>query len=67
VRAALLAGAGARVRWQARLLPRSTLRWAAATTGTFVADVLDRSDELWAGLRRRVHLPGTARGRVNPC
>lgn len=60
VRAALLAGAGPRARWQARLLPRSTLRWAAAATGSFVADVLDRSDELWAGLRRRMHLPGTA-------
>jgi hypothetical protein len=60
VRAALLAAARPRVRWQARLLPRSTLRWAASVTGTFVADVLDRSDELWAGLRRRVHLPGPA-------
>ena len=60
VRAALLAGARPRVRWQARLMPRSTLRWAASTTGTFVADVLDRSDELWAGVRRRMHLPGTA-------
>jgi hypothetical protein len=57
VRAGLLAAAPPRVRWRARLLPASTLRWAATRTGTLVADALDRVDEVTsaagARLRRR--------------
>ena len=60
VRAALLAGVSARVRWQARLLPASTLDWAASTSGTLVADGLDRFDDLWTEIRHRVRL-GDAR------
>ena len=59
VRSALLAGAPARVRWQARLLPTSTLRWASSELGTRVADLLDLLDDGWAAVRRRLPLPGT--------
>ena len=60
VRADLLAAAPTRVRWQARLAPTSTLRWASSATGTWVADQLDRFDDGWAAVRRRI-VPGGAR------
>jgi transglutaminase-like putative cysteine protease len=59
VRAALLAAAGRRARWRARLLPTSTLHWAASRSGTFVADALDRFDEAWSAVRRRLGLGRT--------
>lgn len=51
VRAALRAGVSRVARWRAWLLPPSTLRWAASTLGTFVADVLDGFDNAWSSLR----------------
>lgn len=57
VRTALRASVGRASRWRSWLLPPSTVRWAAAALGTFVADVLDRIDEAWATLSR----PGRSR------
>ncbi len=54
VRAALLAGTSGRTRWQARLLPASTLAWASSTVGSAVADLLDRTDAITAAVRRRL-------------
>jgi transglutaminase-like putative cysteine protease len=54
VRAALLAGATRRERWKARLLPASTLRWAASSVGGAVADLLDRQDDALAAVGRRL-------------
>jgi hypothetical protein len=34
--------------------PTSTLRWASAATGTWVADQLDRMDDGWVALKRRL-------------
>ncbi|HWG92867.1 MAG TPA: DUF3488 and transglutaminase-like domain-containing protein [Mycobacteriales bacterium] len=58
VRAALLAGAPARTRWTARLLPASSLRWAADAGGQRVADVLDRVDGLVGAATARVRALG---------
>jgi transglutaminase-like putative cysteine protease len=52
VRSALRGAVSRSVRWRAWLLPRSTLRWAASKTGTFVADVLDGFDNTWSALRQ---------------
>jgi hypothetical protein len=46
VRAGLLAAAARRTRATARWAPPSTLRWAAHASGTAMADLLDRVDEL---------------------
>lgn len=54
VRAALLAGTSARTRWQARLLPASTLSWASSTAGTAIAQLLDRTDAINAAISRRL-------------
>ncbi|HVM27022.1 MAG TPA: DUF3488 and transglutaminase-like domain-containing protein [Mycobacteriales bacterium] len=58
VRRGLLASAPPRVRWTARLLPASSLRWASSSAGAAVADGLDRADDLLqsavATVRRRV-------------
>jgi transglutaminase-like putative cysteine protease len=54
VRAGLLSTAGRRQRWAARLLPLSTLRWAAHGSGTVTADVLDRLDAAGAAMARRL-------------
>jgi transglutaminase-like putative cysteine protease len=54
VRGGLHAGAPTRVRWAARLLPTSALRWASSGTATAVADLLDRSDELVGDVTSRV-------------
>ncbi|MFN2521952.1 MAG: transglutaminaseTgpA domain-containing protein [Mycobacteriales bacterium] len=56
VREALLAGLSPRARWRARLLPPSTLRWATSSGGTLVADGLDRFDDGWASMRRRLRM-----------
>ena len=56
VRSALLASVSARRRWQARLAPPSTLRWASSASGTFVADVLDGFDSGWARVRRALRV-----------
>ena len=60
MRADLLAGASTRARWQARLAPTSTLRWASSATGTWVADLLDRVDDTWVTIKRRI-VPRRAR------
>jgi hypothetical protein len=52
VRAALHSGVSGPVRWRAVALPPSTLRWAASTVGTFVADVLDAFDNAWSSVRQ---------------
>jgi transglutaminase-like putative cysteine protease len=59
VRTALQAGVSRPVRWRALALPPSTLRWAASTIGTKVADLLDGFDNAWSSVR---HL-GRARPR----
>ena len=64
VRAGLLAGAGRRTRLRAQLLPMSTVRWAAATAGTRVADALDGFDTGWAAVRRRLYLASLTRLRT---
>ncbi|MCU1674716.1 MAG: hypothetical protein JWN77_2829, partial [Frankiales bacterium] len=56
----LLAGVTPRARWRARLLPPSTLRWASSAMGTFVADALDRFDDGWAAVRRRLRVRAAA-------
>ena len=53
VRSTLLDGCSSAVRWRARLLPPSTLRWAGSTTGAALADVVERTDVLAAAVRRR--------------
>jgi transglutaminase-like putative cysteine protease len=55
VRAALRAGATSQQRWTARLLPSSTARWATSTAGGAVADLLDRLDDGFAAVGRRLH------------
>jgi hypothetical protein len=52
VRTALSAAVTKKARWRAWLLPVSTLRWMSSGVGTFVADVLDRVDDLWSSVRR---------------
>lgn len=59
VRAALRAATGRGRRWRAWLLPTSTLRWASAGLGTFVADALDRFDAVWAAAAGRLRPGGT--------
>jgi transglutaminase-like putative cysteine protease len=58
VRSALRSRGSRLGRWRTWLLPPSTLRWAASTLGTFVADVLDGIDNVWSSVR---HL-----GRTRP-
>ena len=59
VRSALLAGAGRRDRWRARLAPTSALTSASSRAGTFVADVLDRVDALVSAVGARIRHPRT--------
>ncbi len=54
VRAGLLAAAGRRARWRARVLPSSSLRWAALRLGNATTGWLDRGERIRSGLRRRV-------------
>jgi transglutaminase-like putative cysteine protease len=54
VRSALRAAVPRKLRWRAWLLPTSTLRWASSGLGTLVADGLDRFDETWSALGRRL-------------
>jgi len=60
VRAALLAGSDRLQRWQARLAPTSTLRWASAGVGSSVADLLDACDTAVSAVGDRVKHPRTA-------
>lgn len=50
VRTALRGSVGRLARWRAWLLPTSTLRATSSAVGTFVADALDRFDELWSSI-----------------
>jgi hypothetical protein len=52
VRTAVGAAVPRTARLRAWLLPVSTLRRASSAVGTFVADALDRVDELWSSVRR---------------
>jgi transglutaminase-like putative cysteine protease len=61
VRSALLAGAGSRQRWLARLAPLSTLRWASHGLGSAMADVLDRFDTLVSAAGDRLRHPRAPR------
>ncbi len=65
VRSALLRSRGGSTRWRARLLPPSALRWAASSTGTAIADALDRLDQALTRGRRRLRHPRTAASRVS--
>ncbi len=55
VRKALLAGIEPSTRVRAHLAPPSTLAWMAHTSGTLVADALDKVDDAVAGVSRRLH------------
>jgi len=55
VRAGLLAAVPGLARWRARLLPPSTMSWAAAWVGGASADLLDRVDEAFAAVGRLLH------------
>jgi hypothetical protein len=58
VRSALRRAVSRKLRWRAWLLPTSTLRWASSGLGTFVADGLDRFDDAWSALGRRLRPRG---------
>ncbi len=62
VRAGLLATRRRQDRLRARVLPPSTLAWAAHRSGTLVADLLDRADGLPAAAGRRLRRPRSAAG-----
>ena len=61
VRSGLLGTVPGRARLRARLAPTSTLRWASAGLGSFVADVLDRADGLVSSVGARVRHPRSRR------
>jgi transglutaminase-like putative cysteine protease len=52
VRSAVGQAVSRRSRWRAALLPASTLHAVTARSGTFIADGLDRFDDLWSSVRR---------------
>jgi hypothetical protein len=58
VRGGLHAGASRRVRWTARLLPASAMRWAGSAVTKAVADGLDRVDELTSAAAAQVRRRG---------
>lgn len=55
VRRALLVQVPRSTRLRARLAPPSTLGWLAHSSGTLVADVLDRFDDAVSAVSRRLH------------
>ncbi len=65
VREALLAGAGPRERWLARVLPVSTVQSTSTRLGTAVADVLDRFDAVLSAVGARLRHPRTRATRAS--
>ena len=61
IRAGLLVTVAGRARLVARFAPPSTLRWASAGLGSFVADVLDRVDGLVSATGARARHPRSRR------
>ncbi|GAC1440421.1 MAG: DUF3488 and transglutaminase-like domain-containing protein [Mycobacteriales bacterium] len=64
VRSSLRAGVGRVTRVRSWLLPTSALSAAASASGTFVAELLDRSDQAWSSMRRLLGLGRLRRRRT---